>query len=217
MEARTRRQQADRRGRLAAAGKHDLAEQQLAASETRLRKILDHLPVAIAISTLDPTPSLSFLNEQFIQTFGYTPEDIATIADWTACAYPDKHYRQAASQIWQEKVSLAQKSHGVVEPMEFRIRCKNGAHRIVVINALIYEDMLLIAHLDITDTDHANSPAVTDQILDTDGLFISGGDHQLRLRRHRRAGCRPAIPSRHEPSAAAAHRAARPPGSGTHA
>jgi PAS domain S-box-containing protein len=137
-----------------------LAEQQLAASETRLRKILDHLPVAIAISTLDPTPSLSFLNEQFIQTFGYTPEDIATTADWTARAYPDKNYRQAASQIWQEKVSLAQKSHGVVEPMEFRIRCKNGSQRIVVINALIYEDMLLIAHLDITERQQAEAALI---------------------------------------------------------
>ena len=72
------------------------------------------------------------------------PEDIATIADWTACAYPDKHYRQAASQIWQEKVRLVQESHGIVQPMEFRIRCKNGSQRIVVINALIYEDRLLI-------------------------------------------------------------------------
>lgn len=137
-----------------------LAEQQLAASETRLRKILDHLPVAIAIRTLDPTPSLSFLNEQFIQTFGYTPEDIPTIADWTARAYPDKNYRQAASQIWEEKVSLAQESHGVVEPMEFRIRCKNGSHRIVVINALIYEDMLLIAHLDITERQQAEAALI---------------------------------------------------------
>lgn len=36
------------------------------------------------------------------------------------------------------------------------------------------------AHLDISDVDHANSQDVVDQILDTDGLFISGGD-QRRL------------------------------------
>lgn len=35
-------------------------------------------------------------------------------------------------------------------------------------------------HLDITDRAHAHSAEVTDQILDTDGLFISGGD-QRRL------------------------------------
>ena len=36
------------------------------------------------------------------------------------------------------------------------------------------------AHLDIPTLEHANSTAVVDQILDTDGLFISGGD-QSRL------------------------------------
>jgi signal transduction histidine kinase len=44
--------------------------------------------------------------------------------------------------------------------MEFRIRCKNGSHRIVVINALIYEDMLLIAHLDITERQHAEAALI---------------------------------------------------------
>lgn len=36
------------------------------------------------------------------------------------------------------------------------------------------------AHLDITDAGHANSAEVVDQILDADGIFISGGD-QRRL------------------------------------
>jgi PAS domain S-box-containing protein len=127
-----------------------LAEQKVAASEARLRKILDNIPVPVAIADAVKDGPISFLNEAFTRTFGYTPEDLPDVGAWARLACPDEAYRAATFQTWDAAVAEAARTNGTVAPMEFRVRAKDGSFRDVLINAAALENMLLVGFVDIT-------------------------------------------------------------------
>jgi PAS domain S-box-containing protein len=127
-----------------------LAEQKVAASEARLRKILDNIPVPVAINDATKDGHITFLNEAFTRTFGYTPEDLPNVGAWARHAYPDETYRAATFKTWDAAVAEAARTNGTVAPMEFRVHAKDGSLREVLINAVALENMLLVGFVDIT-------------------------------------------------------------------
>lgn len=128
-----------------------IAEQKLARSEAELRRILDNIPVPVAINTLDNDSRITFINEPFVRTFGYTLDDIPTVGKWAKLAYPDEEYRITAFKAWDAAIASAAQGDGTIKPMEFRMVCKNGTTRDMIINAAMMEDFLLVGFLDITD------------------------------------------------------------------
>ena len=127
------------------------AEQKIAGSEARLRRILDNIPVPMVINDPEKDGRITFLNTTFVDAFGYTLDDIPTVGHWADLAYPDPSYRRKAFKIWDAAVDRAMRTRGTIEPMEFRVRCKNGDFRDVFINAVALEDMLLVGFVDITE------------------------------------------------------------------
>lgn len=126
------------------------AEEELRASKARLLRILDHLPIPVAVNSPVPNTGIQFINRQFIHTFGYTQEDIPTVDDWARQAYPDEAYRAEVFSFWDRAVAKAMDDAGVVEPGEFRIVAKDGSVRDVIISATSVDDALIVAFLDIT-------------------------------------------------------------------
>ena len=127
-----------------------LAEQKVAASEARLRKILDNIPVPVAINDATKDGRITFLNEAFTRVFGYNLQDIPDVDAWAQVAYPDEQYRVATFQTWDAAVAEATRTDGTVAPMEFRVCAKDGSTRDVIINAVALDDMLLVGFVDIT-------------------------------------------------------------------
>ncbi|MBU3664753.1 MAG: PAS domain S-box protein [Chthoniobacterales bacterium] len=136
-----------------------LAEQKLAESEARLRKILDNIPVPLAINTPDRNGRITFLNKAFVETFGYNLDDIPTVDHWALLAYPDAGYRKNTFEFWGAAVEKAARTRGTIEPMEFRVCCKKGESRDVLINAVAMQDMLLVGFVDITARKRAEAHA----------------------------------------------------------
>lgn len=128
-----------------------LAEQKLAESETQLRRILNNIPVPLGCCTLEKEPRNTFLNEQFTRTFGYTLDDIPTLADWAEMAYPDEEYRNRGFALWNQAVEKASVNRGNVGSMEYQVTCKDGRKRDVLINAVVMEEMLVACLLDVTE------------------------------------------------------------------
>jgi PAS domain S-box-containing protein len=126
------------------------AEAKLKADELQMRKMLQNIPVATGVSKLGPDPELLFLNAQFVRPFGYTLEDIPTVSEWAIRAYPDEHYRTACFEWWNAALARAIPEQGQVEPKEFRVACKDGTVRDVLISATVCEDLLLTTFVDIT-------------------------------------------------------------------
>jgi PAS domain-containing protein len=74
------------------------AAQVLTESEARFRSIIEVSPVPFALN--DDDQNITYLNPAFIATFGYTRDDIPTLADWWPRAYPDAAYRQWVATEW---------------------------------------------------------------------------------------------------------------------
>jgi|GEM_PF-1937569 len=125
--------------------------QRLIAGESLSRKMLDNIPTAIICATLDRNAETIFLNKQFYWTFGYILDDIPTMEQWMRRAYPDEEYRRSIAEQWIEDVENASRDQGTAPPREYRVTCKDGAIRNVLISAVILDEMLLVSLADITD------------------------------------------------------------------
>ena len=64
------------------------AEATLRESEERLRKLLEHSPISMAIVGMDGT--IEYINRRAIETFGYLPEEIPTMERWWGRPIPTK-------------------------------------------------------------------------------------------------------------------------------
>jgi PAS domain S-box-containing protein len=144
-------------------------EKGLKESESRFRAIIEASPVPYALN--DDQQNITFLNHSFVNTFGYTLEDIPTLAEWWPKAYPDEEYRQWVASTWQEHLDLAKKTNSPFEAMELNIHCKDGSYRTALIGAALLEDALTGVHLvilyDITERKQA------EQLLEAERNFAT--------------------------------------------
>lgn len=131
----------------------DITERKKA--EAQLQRVLDNLPIAVAATTLTSPAAMPFINEEFTRTFGYTLEDVPTVAAWAEKAYPDPAYRQEVFREWDEAASRAIETKGSVESMEFEVTGKDGTKRDVIFRAVVLDDSLLISMTDVTEPKRA--------------------------------------------------------------
>jgi len=109
------------------------AAQVLVESEARFRSIIEASPVPLALN--DDDQNISYLNPAFVATFGYTRDDIPTLADWWPRAYPDAVYRQWVATEWAARFERACQQGSAFEPLELDIRGKDGSLHSVLASA----------------------------------------------------------------------------------
>ena len=118
-------------------------------SEAKYRSIIDASPVAMAIN--EEHQKVTLLNPKFIQTFGYTLDDISTLAEWWVLAYPDAEYRQRVRQEWKTAVEKAQRNVNEFEPLEYRVTCKDGSVRDIRFSMAALGSASLVILYDLTE------------------------------------------------------------------
>ena len=123
----------------------------LKKAQESLRSILENLPNAIACCSKEDSPVITMLNEQFVKTFGYSHEEIPSLADWATLAYPDPIYREEVMSWWFGAVERAKSERGNIESRELKVRCKDGTDKEVIFSATVLEDSMVAAFLDITE------------------------------------------------------------------
>ncbi|MGZ8236940.1 MAG: PAS domain-containing sensor histidine kinase [Methylobacter sp.] len=114
---------------------HKAMEDELKNSEAKFRLIIDVSPVPMALN--DGQFNITFLNQEFVQTFGYTVDDIPTLADWWAKACPAPDYRHWAESNWQKTLAKAKQLQAGSPPMEVAIRCKDNSIKTVLLAAAV--------------------------------------------------------------------------------
>ena len=159
---------------------HKLALRALQESEAKFRSIINASPVPYAIN--DVQLNVTYLNPAFIQTFGYTTDDIPTLGKWWTEAYPDPAYRHYVTSTWDENLEKAQQSDNDFDPIEIDICCKDGSTKTVIAHAAPIGDDFSGDHLvvlqDITERKTKedqiiNLTRVKNLILETAPLGIS--------------------------------------------
>jgi PAS domain S-box-containing protein len=126
-----------------------LNEKAIRESEEKFRLLMESVPLPVIYS--DSDGNVLFRNERFIQVFGYTESDIPSINQWWLKAYPDGVYRNWVKENWDLAVKRAIESGGDIQSAEYRITCKDGSVRIIIISGIIINENLLATFIDITD------------------------------------------------------------------
>ncbi len=95
----------------------------IAERDRRFRALFEAAPVALAYLKGE---RFELLNERMIGLFGYSREELTSVADWWPRAYPDPDYRAWVQATWQSAIERAAATDGKVDDLEYRVRCKDG-------------------------------------------------------------------------------------------
>ncbi|MGB6115450.1 MAG: PAS domain S-box protein, partial [Comamonas sp.] len=114
--------------------------EELQASEQRLRAILDHLPLGIAMWH---SGRVVFRNRSFVQLTGYGDDIMMTGEQWWRMAYPNDAVRQRAQTRWKERTLRAKSHGGFVEWDEYEICCADGRMKPVGISGILLKSSQL--------------------------------------------------------------------------
>jgi len=133
------------------------ADESLRKSEQRFLAIIESSPVPLAIN--DEHGNITFLNNAFEQTVGYSLNDIPNLAKWWPLAYPELQYRQQVAENWQKQMDEANRNGKPFATMEVNVMCKDGLGRTFMCSAAALEDDFVGTHIvfmyDITERKQA--------------------------------------------------------------
>ncbi|MEW6658942.1 MAG: PAS domain S-box protein [Thermodesulfobacteriota bacterium] len=128
------------------------AEQALRESEARFRQVVEHSPLPIAIVSGGQG---EYLNPKFVETLGYTLEDLPRMADWFRLAYPDPDYRQEIMDKWEKALAEAIDGDKIIQSLEVQVACKDGSVRIMEIWGVLVGPKVIFFCTDLTDRKRA--------------------------------------------------------------
>ncbi len=128
-----------------------LAQQRLERSEAELQHILDNLPIPVCALRVHGNREAIFHNRRFLETFHYTSEELASLEGWFLRAYPDPAYRADVECRWSAALAVAEAGDGTVPTDEYRVRCGDGSDRDVLISGTRFDDLLVVALVDISE------------------------------------------------------------------
>ena len=129
-------------------------ETELRRSEEFSREVVRNCPVAMVVSRW-PEQSVVSLNDKFVSLFGYTTEEMRSVADWWPLAYPDAEYRESIRARWQELIQRADRGCAEGLAMEGRVCCKDGTFRDIEFHVSLVSDLYLVSFVDLTERKRA--------------------------------------------------------------
>ncbi|GAB4541018.1 MAG: hypothetical protein Fur002_08690 [Anaerolineales bacterium] len=121
----------------------------LQISGATFRDSVEFLPIPIGIA--DNEGNILTHNRKFIQTYGYSAEDVPNLETWWQVAYPDEKYRQEAKTQWQADVEKAIAEQKTSTPREYVICAKDGARHCVEITMRPLGSLWITSFVDITE------------------------------------------------------------------
>jgi PAS domain S-box-containing protein len=124
------------------------AEKEIQESKEQLQAIMDASPVAI--SWADSERNFQYFNRKYVDLFGYTVEEIPTMADWRRLVYRDESERAQAASLLPGFLE-ALKQGGVTPTVERKVTCKDGSIRYVEITGALAANKIVAIHNDITE------------------------------------------------------------------
>ena len=108
------------------------------------------------ISWTDKHGNIKYVNQTFVELFGYTIEDIPTIQQWFEKSVPDTQKRKVCFNHYTalSKSTVTSHQENIVEKLE--LRCKDGRMRLVGIASKKYSDGVIATFSDLTGHQQAS-------------------------------------------------------------
>jgi len=150
---------------------------QIATSEEELRSLLELMPVGVAWS--DSNGAIKYINQNFIEKFGYALADVPTVEEWFLKSYPEQDYRQEVVSLWNAHITDYH-AHGTpVPPCDVKVACKDGSVRRVIINTQMSLHRTLVIFTDITERESQQEELIKKQKLESIGVLAGGIAHDF--------------------------------------
>ena len=131
-----------------------LNEESLRENEEKFRTMVETIPLAIHLTTGIEQIS-QYINPKMVELFGYTIQDIPSVAEWWPLAYPDETYRKQISEEWNNKVRRAIETQSTIVPMEVLVNCKDGSKKYISWGYITLGDKNYSFGLDLTERKNA--------------------------------------------------------------
>lgn len=103
------------------------AENALRDNERQITQLIQNSPIAMVVLT--ENEQVEWVNDKFVDLFGYTILDIPNVETWWPQAYPDEQYREEIKTAWNAQVQRVIREGTQSEPLEAMVVCKNGKRR----------------------------------------------------------------------------------------
>ncbi|MFH1350698.1 MAG: PAS domain S-box protein [Pseudomonadota bacterium] len=127
-------------------------EHALRKEKEKFQILVDESPLGVALIGLDGR--YQYINNKFIEMFGYSQKDILTGRDWFMKAFPDEEYREKVISTWVS--DLKESKTGVSRPRQFNVRCKDGSEKIIKFRPVTMENgEQFVIYEDITESKRA--------------------------------------------------------------
>ena len=133
----------------------DITEQ--VQAEQELRRMLSVLPIPVACTQLESPQQIVFLNQRFLDTFGYSGEELPSVAVWAELAYPDPAYRSQVMDRWAHELDRCRAGAPELGPMELEVICRDGSQRLVILTASLRDELVVCTFLDVTERKRAEA------------------------------------------------------------
>jgi len=118
--------------------------------EGLLWEMSNRLPLAIA-SAKGVSQKFNFLNDRFIDLFGFQKDELILLSDWWKLAYPDKSYREEVYVEWEEKIGRVAASNTMMDSMDSIVTCKDKSRKYIRWTYISIGDEHWAFGLDLTD------------------------------------------------------------------
>lgn len=156
------------------------AQALLFESEQRFKALAENMPIAIGSHHIDG--EVMFLNKFFVETIGYTNEDIPTLKDWYERTQPNAETRERLYNHWLETVAAYRRGElQHVPDIETSILCKNGLVKTFSFLFSIYKDVVYIMLVDITERKKAEK-----ELLESHSQLRELASHLQKIREEER-------------------------------
>ncbi|MEN6484446.1 MAG: PAS domain S-box protein [Syntrophobacteraceae bacterium] len=129
-------------------------EDALRESETKFKTMAETSPLAIYMS-VGMEQKAEYINPTFTKLFGYTLEDVPSVAHWWPLAYPDETHRKQIVEEWNLKIRRAIETKSDIEPMEVVVTCKDGSQKYILWGFIGIGKQNLAFGLDLTERKRA--------------------------------------------------------------
>ncbi|MGC9293395.1 MAG: PAS domain S-box protein [Acidobacteriaceae bacterium] len=124
-------------------------DEALRASEEKFHRLFMDAPIPLVYT--NKTGNILNVNHSFTKLFGYTHDDIPTLAEWGKCAYPDPDYRMQVRDRWKDAVAQSVEAGMDVPLTEYCVTCKDGTKRTVLIGGIPIQENFLSSFVDVTE------------------------------------------------------------------
>lgn len=129
-----------------------LAEAAHLESEIKFKQLFKLAPVPLCY--VDQRGAILDINQCFEQSFGYSHAELPNLDAWWQSAYPDPDYRNWVMSNWHAAAGAATQLVAS-QPIEYRVSCKNGEVRSMVISGIRIGDKFLASFFDVSERKQA--------------------------------------------------------------